>query len=98
MPIYKGSVLVGGGSPDFLTPTTITESGFQCPRNGWVCISLNGRSHSTNTISINGTMIAAQYADNQYQESPVHVQVPVKKGDIITWVGSLQLGVFFGLR
>lgn len=88
----------GGGYPDFSNSTTITASGFKCPSNGWICISLDGRTHGTNTLSINGTMIAAAYAENQYQESPVHVQVPVKKDDIITWVGTLRLGIFLGLR
>ena len=73
-----------GGVSRLFKSTTITASGFKCPSNGWICISLDGRTHGTNTLSINGTMIAAAYADNNYQESPVHVQVPVKKDDIIT--------------
>lgn len=85
-PIAKETI-VGFGMPKYNAMISIT-SGYSVQTKGFVFVSMNGTSHVTNSISINGTEIAMSQAANQYQEAPVMVQIPVDVGDIITWSGT----------
>ncbi|MDY3907269.1 MAG: hypothetical protein SOZ42_01270, partial [Candidatus Enterosoma sp.] len=88
------STIVGWGMPDYSAGITI-PSGYIANRKGLATVSMNGTAHVTNSIYINGIRIGYAAATNQYQESPVSVQIPLDVGDTITWVGTSEVTAMF---
>ena len=100
MPIYKGSVLVGGGLiPNYSAGTALTaNTDFTAPEKGWVMGEYSAAQGGYCQLKINNVVIQ-QVGSESSQRCRSSFSAPVSKGMIVHIVvvgnSNLPLATFF---